>query len=376
MVSQANAGVAGGRRAQRNIRHVLSAGPHNARVGILALRAPRGWLGPGPVVEDVLVVARGARVEYAGPRREFTGDYEPEDVVRVEGFLMPGVVDRHVHIGLADAGAVVRGGVTAVRDLGWNPERIWSLAEESEGPFEGPLIRGVGPIVTCPGGYPSRAAWAPPGTAMEVRGADECADAVRSILDRSGVGTVKIALNTDAGPTLTDDELVAICDAAAHAGAQVTAHVQGAEQTARAVGAGVGELAHTPWTERLPDDLLAAMAGRVRIVSTLDIHAGGKETPELHTALDNLSRFLGVGGAVAYGTDLGNGSIPPGIHVGEIWHLRRAGMTPEQLLETVTFRPLAEGELADVVVLGANPLEDLNAYGSVKFVLRAGRRMR
>jgi len=345
-------------------------------VGILAVRAPRGWLGPGPVVEDVLVVARGVRVEYAGPRNEFTGEYEPEDVVRVEGFLMPGVVDRHVHIGLVDAGAVVRGGVTAVRDLGWNPERIWALAEESEGPFDGPLIRGVGPIITCPGGYPSRAAWAPPGTAMEVRGADEAAAACRSVLGRSGVGAVKIALNTDAGPTLTDDELVAICDAAAEAGAQVTAHVQGAEQTARAVGAGVGELAHTPWTERLPDDLLAAMAGRVRIVSTLDIHGGGKETSELHTALDNLSRFLAAGGAVAYGTDLGNGSIPPGIDVGEIWHLRRAGMTPEQLLETVTFRPLAKGELADVVVLSGNPLEDLNAYGSVKLVLRAGRRVR
>jgi len=118
------------------------------------------------------------------------------------------------------------------------------------------------------------------------------------------------------------------------------------------------------------------MAGRVRIVSTLDIHAGGKETPALHTALDNLSRFLAAGGGVAYGTDLGNGAIPPGIHVGEIWHLRRAGLTPEQLLETVTFRPLAHGELADLVVLGGNPLEDLNAYGSVKFVLRAGRRMR
>ena len=342
----------------------------------ILVRAPRGWLGPGPVVEDVLVVARGARVQFAGARRDFTGDYEPEEVVRIDGFLMPGVVDRHVHIGLADAGAVVRGGVTAVRDLGWNPDRIWSLAEESEGPFEGPLIRGVGPIITCPGGYPSRASWAPAGTALEVRGADEAATAVRSVLARSGVAAVKVALNEEVGPTLTDEELVAICDAAHEAEASVSAHVQGAGQTARAVGAGVDELAHTPWTERLPEDLLAAMVGRVRIVSTLDIHAGGKESPELHTALDNLSRFLAAGGTVTYGTDLGNGHIPPGIHVGEIWHLRRAGLTPQQLLETVTFRPLAEGELADVVVLGGNPLEDLNAYGSVKFVLRAGRRMR
>src|SRR5205814_8680926 len=67
----------------------------NARVSI-ALRAPIGWLGPGRVVEDVLVVTDGAAVEFAGPRRDYPGEYAVEDVVRVDGFLMPGVVDRHV----------------------------------------------------------------------------------------------------------------------------------------------------------------------------------------------------------------------------------------------------------------------------------------
>ena len=78
-----------------------------------------GWLGPGRLVEDVLVVVEGARVTYAGPRVAYPRDGELENVTRMDGFLMPGVVDRHVHIGLAEPGAVVRGGVTAVRDLGW-----------------------------------------------------------------------------------------------------------------------------------------------------------------------------------------------------------------------------------------------------------------
>src|SRR5438105_4657692 len=128
-----------------------------------------------------MVVAEGGRVTYAGPRSDFTGDYGLDEVERVEGFLMPGVVDRHVHIGLADPAAVVRGGVTAVRDLGWTPEDVFRDAEASEGPFDGPLIRGVGPIITCPGGYPSRAGWAPPGTALEVRGPDEAAGAVKAV---------------------------------------------------------------------------------------------------------------------------------------------------------------------------------------------------
>jgi len=342
----------------------------------IALRAPIGWLGPGRLVEDVLVVVEGSRVAYAGPRAAYPGEYDVEDVARAEGFLMPGVVDRHVHIGLAEPGAVVRGGVTAVRDLGWNPEDVFRDAEASEGPFDGPLIRAVGPILTCPGGYPSRAGWAPPGTALEVRGPEEAAAAVKAVLGRSGLAVIKVALNAEAGPTMSDEDLLAVCDATHQAEAIVTAHVQGAGQAERAVGAGVDEFAHCPWTERLPDDLLTAMAARIRIVSTLDIHSHGKETPQLHIALDNLNRFLATGGRVVYGTDLGNGPIPPGIHVAEIWHLRRAGLAPQQLLEALTFRPLAAGEPADVVVLGGNPLEDLGSFGTVKLVLRAGRRMR
>jgi imidazolonepropionase-like amidohydrolase len=342
----------------------------------IALRTPIGWLGPGRLVEDVLVVAEGARVTYAGPRVAYPRDGEMEHVTRVDGFLMPGVVDRHVHIGLAEPGAVVRGGVTAVRDLGWNPEDVFRDAEASEGPFDGPLIRAVGPILTCPGGYPSRAGWAPAGTALEVRGPEEAAAGVKKVLGQSGLAVIKVALNAEAGPTLSDQELLAVCDAAHQAEAIVTAHVQGAGQAERAVGAGVDEFAHCPWSERVPDDLLAAMAARMRIVSTLDIHSHGKETPELHTALDNMNRFLAAGGRVVYGTDLGNGPIPPGIHVAEIWHLRRAGLAPEQMLEALTFRPLAAGEPADVVVLGGNPLEDLGAFGAVKLVVRAGRRMR
>jgi imidazolonepropionase-like amidohydrolase len=117
------------------------------------------------------------------------------------------------------------------------------------------------------------------------------------------------------------------------------------------------------------------MAGRVRIVSTLDIHSRGRDTPELQVATENLARFIAAGGTAAYGTDLGNGPIPEGIHPGEAWHLYRAGLAPDQILEALTFRPLAPGEPADLVVLEGNPLENLGALGQVKLVLRAGRRV-
>jgi imidazolonepropionase-like amidohydrolase len=356
-----------------------------------------GWLGPGRLVEDARVVIDGVRIvaaegspvsgsarsEQAGvvygdltPAEDSAFLPEPDQEIRIDGFLMPGVVDRHVHIGFANPKEVVAGGVTAVRDLGWPPDDIFSLVDASESAsFDGPLIRAVGPMITCPGGYPSRASWAPHGTALEVQGAEQAANAVWDLLGRSGTPVVKVALNADAGPTLSDQELLAVCDAAHHRNAIVTAHVQGRGQTARALGAGVDEFAHCPWSERLSDDLIRTMAGRVRIVSTLDIHSRGRDTPELQIATDNLARFLAAGGSAAYGTDLGNGDIPEGIHPGEAWHLYRAGMTPEKVLEALTFRPLAAGEPADLVVLDGHPLENLGALGQVKLVIRAGRRI-
>ena len=63
----------------------------------------------------------------------------------------------------------------------------------------------------------------------------------------------------------------------------------------------------------------------MRIVSTLDILSLGRDTPAIRTALENLRRFHDAGGTVIYGTDLGNGAIPAGIHTRELLLLREAG---------------------------------------------------
>jgi imidazolonepropionase-like amidohydrolase len=362
-------------------------------VTVLGIRAPVAWLGPGRLVEDALIIADGGRVAFAGPavalgvavvsergRETLSGKPappEPDQEIHIDGFVMPGVVDRHVHIGLSDPGAVVAGGVTAVRDLGWPQEDVFPLADASESSsFNGPLIRAVGPMITCHGGYPTRSSWAPPGTGREVNGPEEAHEATRDVLARNGIPVIKVALNSDAGPTLSDEELLAVCDAAHQAEAIVTAHCQGKGQVERALGAGVDELAHCPWTDQLSEETIQALAKRVRIVSTLDIHSYGRETPELRTATENLSRFIQAEGRVAYGTDLGNGPIRPGIHPGEALHLHRAGLSAEQVLEALTFRPLSEGEPADLVALEGNPLEDIAALGQVGLVIRAGRRFR
>jgi imidazolonepropionase-like amidohydrolase len=335
----------------------------------LLVRATAAWVGPGEVLEGAAVVVAGSRLLFAGPAWEAP---QADEQLRGDWFLIPGVVDHHVHIGLSDPRAVLRGGVTFVRDLAWPPEDIFPLADISQATdFDGPAIVAAGPMITARNGYPSRAGWCPPGGWAEVRGAGEAAQAVERVASQDPA-VIKVGLNAEAGPTLTDAELVAVCEAAHARRLAVTAHVQGPGQTERALGAGVDELAHCPWTERLSDDILEVLARRMAVVSTLDIHSYGRDTPELGTAVDNLRRFAAGGGRVRYGTDLGNGPIPPGIHLGEIRHLAEAGLDLEAILRAMTLSPLREGAEADLVGLGGDPRDDLAAFADVRLVIRRG----
>ena len=298
---------------------------------------------------------------------------EAEEDLFVDGFLMPAAADRHVHIGLADPAAVLLGGVTAVRDLAWPADVIFPLADASELPsFTGPVIRAAGPMLTAPGGYPTQDRWAPPGTGREIEGVDDAVATVHELADR-GAAAIKVSLNAEAGPTPSDAELAAICEAAHARDLPVTVHAQGRGQPERALGAGVDEFAHCPWTERLSDQVIGAMARTMRVVSTLDILSYGSDTPELRTALDNLRRFHEAGGAVIYGTDLGNGPIPAGIHVREVLLLREAGLSNEEILGSLVRGSLEPSASADLIAFRRNPLEELDALGELALVVRAGR---
>ena len=316
------------------------------------------------------MVCEGNRIVWVGSSRLAPQADRETDV---DGFLMPAAADRHVHIGLSDPGAVLLGGVAAVRDLAWPPDVIFPLADASELPtFTGPLIRAAGPMLTGPGGYPTADRWAPAGTGLQLRDADEAAKAVGVLADR-GAAMIKVSLNAEAGPTPTDAELAAIVTTARERGLPVTAHVQGKGQAERAVGAGIDEFAHCPWTERLSESVLEAAAKTMRMVSTLDIWSYGEVTPELRVAADNMARFRATGGRVVYGTDLGNGPIPPGIDVRELLLLHETvGMSADEVLEALVAGPLEPGAPADLIASRANPLEDLRALGDLRLVLRAG----
>ena len=168
-------------------------------------------------------------------------------------------------------------------------------------------------------------------------------------------------------------ELMAICDEAHRRDLPVTAHAQGAGQVERALGAGMDELAHTPWIRLSRRRDRDAPRRGCAIVSTLDIQSYGRDTPAIRTAIDNLRRFHAAGGTVIYGTDLGNGPIPAGIHTREVLLLRDAGLEPEEILQAMVRAPLDLDAPADLIALGRSPLDDPAAFDDLRVVVRAGR---
>jgi hypothetical protein len=252
------------------------------------------------------------------------------DVPKVPGALMPGLVDRHVHLGLVHAAALAGTPVIEVHDLGWVPRiaRSWKI-----NPPTGGLIKIAGPFLTAVGGYPAGRAWAPSGSVRELARPADGARAVQEAVAH-GHDLIKVVLHSGA-PLLDDATLDAVVRAAHRHRLPVGVHAEGSGQARRAFEAGADILVHVPWTESLSDDLLRAMAGSMTWTSTFAIHSDA----DRGRALDNARRFVRVGGRLHYGTDMGNGPTPVGPRPDEISALGQAGLTGDALLESLTGQP-------------------------------------
>lgn len=246
---------------------------------------------------------------------------------RLPGAVLPGLCDAHVHTALVDLPTVRAGGIAYVWDLGGVPEQVAALAARGG-------MRFAGPFLIAPGGYPSDRSWAPAGSCREVRSADDAAAAVGEA--REGGATLIKATMHAGGPLLSPAVLTALVEAAHADGLPVVVHAEGAGTVAAAYEAGADVLAHTPWTEPADDGLVRAAAARMTWISTLDIHGWGEPGPAQETALGNLRRFLEHGGKVRYGTDLGNGPLPPAVNPRELRALQRAGLGPAGILTAMT----------------------------------------
>jgi imidazolonepropionase-like amidohydrolase len=311
------------------------------------------------------------------------------------GFLLPGLVDAHCHVGIGRGGvptadldalraqalAERAAGVLALRDCG-SPVDTRVLDEHPDLPR---IIR-AGRHLAAPRRYI-------PGLAVELEPADLVAEAV--VQARRGDGWVKLVGDWidrgvgDLAPEWPADVL-ATAIAAVHAeGARVTAHTFGTDALPALIAAGIDCIEHgTGLTEELIGEM--ARRGTAVVPTLVNVEnfpgfaaAGEGKFPAYASTMRRLYAQSGAvvraafeaGVPVFAGTDAGGG-IVHGRIVDEVQALHAAGMPAEAALAAASWGArswlglpcIEEGAPADLVVYDADPRADLE-------VLRHPRRM-
>jgi imidazolonepropionase-like amidohydrolase len=327
-----------------------------------------------------------------------TYERQPGAETVASGWIVPGLVDAHCHLGLGADGEVSKeeteqqaiadrdGGALLVRDCGSPADTRW-VQDRDDLPR---LIRA--------GRHVARTRRYMRNFADEVEPVDLAATVAEQA--RRGDGWVKLVgdwIDREAGdlmPSFDADDFAEAVKIAHDAGAKVTAHCFGRDVLPGLIEAGIDCIEHgtglTPdlvgamaergtalvptvvQTEIFPD--LAASAGSKfpRYASTMtDLHARRRET--LMSAYDaGVPLFAGSDGA---------GNQRHGVLHEEIVALHRIGLPADVALGAASWRArewlgftpdLAEGSEADFVVYDSDPLADLTVLARPSTVVLRG----
>jgi imidazolonepropionase-like amidohydrolase len=315
------------------------------------------------------------------------------------GWILPGLVDAHCHIGLGPEGAVTLeeadaqartdrdAGALLLRDCG-SPLDTTPLQARDDLPeiiragrhLARPkrYIRGVSVDLDDPGLLPEH-------VVEQAAAGDGWVKLVGDWIER-GLG--------DLAPLWPDDVLVAAIDAAHAAGARVTAHVFGTDALPGLINAGIDCIEHGTG---LTDDLIAEMARRgTALVPTLinvetfpGIAESASRFPSyaahmraLHAGAGDVVRTAVAAGVPVYaGTDAG-GSLTHGLIVDEVLALHAAGH-PDAVgaaswaaREWLGRPSLRAAHPADLAVYRADPRSDPATLREPVLVMRRGRPVR
>ncbi len=341
--------------------------------------------------------------------------------------------ERQVH----DLQAYLASGVTSILSLTDDPEALGRLRNlVAQGKMRGPRTFFAGASVTAPEGHPAAMFNFVPGLAdqltRQVKTPDEARNAIKD-LARLNVDLVKLVLEPGfPGRPIPRLDLEAFRAAVAEAkarGLKVTVHV-GTDADARAaIEAGVDGLEHM--ARGLSAETIALMAAKkVTFTPTLTVYDFEWKRSMLQNADDRLRRlvmpevFAGLldpsgafqgffndsqavqglsrgfaagltavaaanraGVPIIAGSDAGNPATfhGPGL-IHELELLAQAGLPLSDVLIAATSRPatrlnqrtlgrIERGSVADMVVLGEDPLAAVTAYRNVESVYLGGRKL-
>jgi imidazolonepropionase-like amidohydrolase len=387
-------------------------------------------------LEDHTVVVRGGRIVAVGPRAS-TAVPEGALTIDAEGrFLMPGLVDMHVHTWAeSDAALFLAHGVTTVRNLFGGPQHLDWRAQVEAGERLAPNLVTAGPI--CDGDPP---VW--PGS-LVVLDADSARAAVELHVEQ-GYDFVKVYNR------LPLEAYQALVEEARLAGLPVDGHTPDAVGLERVLAAGQRTVEHlsglgllvakpplgtgwngdvsawqkvdpkrqAQWVERCVEarvwlcptfvvfqkmlepemferelamdhvrhvpQFLKGMWKSMNANNAPERRAAGRDSIPGRMAF--VKAFADAGGRLILGTDMGNPLVVAGYSAHEeLANFIAAGLTPFQALSAATRAPaeclgrpeefgtVAVGRRADLLLLGADPLLDVDNARAIEGVMLRGR---
>lgn len=383
----------------------------------------------GVVQRDKTLVIEGNRIVEV--RDGFVGEGRIVDLR--SAFVLPGLIDSHVHltsqqnpnarleevtqsnseqamVGARHARRTLMAGFTTVADVGGSNEAVFALRDAiRRGDVPGPRVIAAGSAVSVHGGHGDINGYRE--DVMHVlspesvcSGVDDCMRAVR-LQVRSGADIIKITAtggvlsNTAAGlgQQFSDDELAAIIGAAHRMGRQVTAHAHGVDGINAFLRAGGDSIEHGTYlndesirlfrregTYLVPTLLAGDFVTRIaqgpnNFFTPAQTAKALQAGPQM---LDMVRRAHAGGVRIAFGTD--SGVSAHGDNAQEFALLLRAGMTPLETIQAATVNAaahlrisqeagrIAAGMPADLIAVGGDPLTDVTELERVRFVMRGG----
>lgn len=351
-------------------------------------------------------------------------------------FVLPGLIDSHVHIfsdddkvaarleamnrdaedrfviGLDNARRTLAAGFTTIRDLGSEPAAITALRDGIEkGLIEGPTIVNAGRMISISGGHGDGANGLSQEYAQFERehavntcdGPEDCRRAVRiqvsqgaQVIKFAATGGVLSNVAGGLGRQMFDDEMKAIVETAHAFGRKATAHAHGKDGIMAALRAGVDSVEHATFTD--PESLALFRETGAYLVPTMiapeaavqQARAGERPPAVLAKAeeaariafAEHIDQFAAPGVKIAFGTDTGVSAH--GDNATEFKMMVDAGMTPARAIRTATVDAadllglssavgtLEPGKAADIVAVAKSPLDDVTELERVTFVMRRG----
>ncbi len=353
-----------------------------------------------------------------------------------EFFVLPGLIDSHVHLTSDKAGVegqlwevtasapakayeaavnarkTLDAGFTTVRNLGDFDGVTLALRDAiAAGKLPGPRILDAGTSISVTAGHidPTLGFNEELHTALDVHanlcdGVESCRRAVRTQIGR-GVDVIKIAttggvnsrIGAGVGQQMFDDEAKAIVETAHLAGKKVAVHAHGADGIRVALAAGADSIEHGTLLDDAGID--AFKRSGAYYVPTLSTINGYRErlakNPDAYTGevLKKIQWRIGITGKslqravpggvkIAFGTDAGVSLH--GRNADEFELMVQFGMTPQQAISAATIAAadllgiggdvgtLVAGKQADLIAVRGSPLDDVTRLKQVEFVMKGG----